>query len=282
MSRGKIIPIVNQKGGVGKTTTAINLAASLAHYGQESLLIDLDPQANTTGGLGFDKNALEQHVYHVLIDQTPLSSIIKRTSIDKLDLAPTNTDLVGAELELVNAAHREMRLGQAIALYEKDYKYIFIDCPPSLGLLTVNALSAADSVLIPIQCEYFALEGITQLLKTIELIQNTTNRSLTIEGVLLTMHDSRVNLSGQVIDEIKKHFDDKVYQTIIPRNIRLAEAPSYGKPALIYDKASRGCQVYLDLAVEVMEINQGWERIQTPEQLSNPQVGENKQEEVPV
>jgi len=263
MLPGKIIAIVNQKGGVGKTTTAINVSASLAHYGEKSLLIDLDPQANTTSGLGFDKNALDQHIYHVLLGQTSLASIIKQTAIEKLSLAPSNINLIGAELELVSIENREFKLYNALNELQNNYKYLLIDCPPSLGLLTLNALSAADSVIIPIQCEYFALEGLSQLLKTIELIQTNMNTKLTIEGVLLTMYDSRVNLSDQVIEEIKKYFGDKVFNSIIPRNIRLAEAPSFGKPALIYDKASRGAQVYLDLANEIMEINQSWERTES-------------------
>lgn len=277
MLPGKIIAIVNQKGGVGKTTTAINVSASLAHYGEMCLLIDLDPQANTTSGLGFDKNELNQHIYHVLLDQISLSSIIKKTGVEKLYLAPSNINLIGAELELVSIENRELKLYQALNELQDNYKYIFIDCPPSLGLLTVNALSVADSVLIPIQCEYFALEGLSQLLKTIELIQNNINSKLTIEGVLLTMYDSRVNLSGQVIEEIKKHFGEKVFQSIISRNIKLAEAPSYGKPALMYDKASHGAQIYLDLANEIMEINQSWERKEVIYPSAEPKVEEQKE-----
>lgn len=280
MIPGKIIAIVNQKGGVGKTTTAINVSASLAHYGEMCLLIDLDPQANSTSGLGFDKNNLNQHIYHVLLGQTSLSSIIKKTTVEKLYLAPSNINLIGAELELVNIENRELKLYQALNELQDNYKYIFIDCPPSLGLLTVNALTVADSVLIPIQCEYFALEGLSQLLKTIELIQNNINIKLTVEGVLLTMYDSRVNLSGQVIEEIKKHFGEKVFQSIIPRNIRLAEAPSYGKPALVYDKASRGAQIYLDLANEIMEINQSWERGEIIHPAAESKVEEQKEENI--
>ncbi|MFH1378897.1 MAG: AAA family ATPase [bacterium] len=260
MISAKIISIVNQKGGVGKTTTAINLSASLAHYGQKCLLIDLDPQANTTSGLGLNKTSVDQSIYQVILGELPLSSVIRPTGVDNLDIVPSNINLVGAEIELISVENRELSLLRAFQPCQNDYKYIFIDCPPSLGLLTVNALSAADSVIIPVQCEYFAMEGVSQLLQTIELIQKNFNPSLRIEGVVLTMYDCRVNLSGQVIDEIKKFFNDTVFETLIPRNIRLAEAPSFGKPALLYDSASRGAQVYLDLAVEVMEINNTWER----------------------
>jgi chromosome partitioning protein len=260
MASGKIITITNQKGGVGKTTTAINLSASLADYGQECLLIDLDPQGNTTSGLGFDKNNIEKSIYHVLIGETPLSSVIKKTNVEKLDIAPSNIDLVGAELDLVQIENRELKLAQLLKEFTASYKYIFIDSPPSLGLLTLNALSAADSIIIPIQCEYFALEGLSQLLKTIELVKSNLNPTLAIEGILLTMFDSRLNLSDQVIAEIKKYFGDKVFQSIVPRSVRLAEAPSFGKPVFQYDKSSKGTQVYFDLAVEIMELNKDWER----------------------
>lgn len=275
MIPAKIIPIVNQKGGVGKTTTAINLSASLAHYGQKCLLIDLDPQANTTSGLGFNKNTVEESIYNVILGALPLSAVIQKTGIDNLDLIPSNINLVGAELELISLEKRELCLFRAFTSFMDDYKFIFIDCPPSLGLLTVNALSASDSVIIPIQCEYFAMEGVSQLLHTIELIKTNFNPRLAIEGVLMTMYDNRVNLSGQVIEEIKKFFGETVYETLVPRNIRLAEAPSFGKPALLYDRASRGAQVYLDIAVEVMEINKNWERtqIQPPEAQPVGQAG---------
>jgi len=248
----KIIAVANQKGGVGKTTTAINLAASLAHLGQETLLIDMDPQGNTTSGLGVEKRTVGKHIYQVLMDEVPLEDILMPTEMDWLDLAPAHIDLIGAEIELVNTEQREFRLQKALSRFQKVYRYIIIDCPPSLGLLTLNALVAAHAVLVPVQCEYYSLEGLGQLLATIDLIRRGFNPGLSLEGVLLTMYDSRVNLSRQVIDEIKKHFGDKVYSTRIPRTVRLAEAPSYGKPVLLYDKTSRATTVYLDLAREFL------------------------------
>jgi chromosome partitioning protein len=248
----KIIAIANQKGGVGKTTTAINLAASLAHLGQETLLIDMDPQGNTTSGLGIDKSKLEKNIYRVLVDEIPLEDILVTSQPDWLDIAPANTDLIGAEVEMVNIPHREYRLKEALKKFHRVYKYIIIDCPPSLGLLTLNALVAAQAVLIPIQCEFFALEGLGQLLKTIDLVRHGLNKDLALEGVLLTMYDSRVNLSQQVHEEVKKFFGTKVYTIRIPRTVRLAEAPSFGKPALEYDKTSHGSQAYLDVAREFL------------------------------
>jgi len=253
----KIIAVANQKGGVGKTTTAINLAASLAHFGQETLLIDMDPQGNTTSGLGIDKKALDKNVYRVLIDEMKLEDVLRTTELDWLDIAPASTDLIGAEVELVNMQNRELKLKEALGKFQKVYKYVIIDCPPSLGLLTLNSLVAAQSVLIPIQCEYYALEGLGQLLKTVDLIRNSYNPELLLEGVLLTMYDSRMNLSQQVVDEIKKFFGDKVYETRIPRTVRLAEAPGFGKPVLLYDKSCKGTEAYLELAKEFMAIQAG-------------------------
>ncbi len=249
----KIITLVNQKGGVGKTTSAINLAACLAYMGQETLLIDMDPQANTTSGLGVDKDSLESHIYHSLIDNIRLEDILKPTPVQLLDLAPSNQDLTGAEVELVGVENRETRLRDVISKFEKEYKYIFVDCPPSLGLLTLNSLVAADSVIIPMQCEYYALEGVSQLIKTIELVQKNLNPKLEIEGVLFTMFDSRTNLSEQVEQEIRKYFGDKVYDTRIPRAVRLAEAPSYGKPIILYDRYSKGTDAYVGFAKEFIK-----------------------------
>ncbi|MHB9155224.1 MAG: ParA family protein [Endomicrobiales bacterium] len=249
----KIIAVANQKGGVGKTTTAINLAASLAFLGQETLLIDMDPQGNTTSGLGIDrKTIVEKNIYRVLVDEMLLEDVLRTTELDWLDLAPAYVDLIGAEVELVNLPRRELRLKEALAQFHKVYKYIIIDCPPSLGLLTLNSLVAAHSVVIPIQCEYYALEGLGQLLKTIDLIRQSFNPSLELEGVLLTMYDSRINLSRQVIEEVKKFFGDKVYATRVPRTVRLAEAPGFGKPVILYDKTSRGAKAYLDMAREFL------------------------------
>lgn len=249
----KIIAIANQKGGVGKTTTAINFAASLAHLGQETLLIDMDPQGNATSGFGIDRKTLDKHIYHVLIDHAKIEETLRPTEMDWLDIVPSHIDLIGAEVELVNMPEREMRLKAALATLQKMYKYVIIDCPPSLGLLTLNSLAAANSVVIPLQCEYYALEGLGQLLKTIDLIRQNINSGLELEGVLLTMYDGRLNLCDQVIDEVKKHFGDKVYSSLIPRTVRLAEAPSFGKPVITYDRSSRGAGAYLAFAVEFME-----------------------------
>lgn len=255
---GKIITTANQKGGVGKTTTVINLATCLAHYGKSILVIDIDPQANATSGLGIrsDKVA-SKNIYHVLIQNIDIQEAIISTSIDWLELLPSHIDLTGAEVELVSMLNREYRLKNAVEKIKNLYDYILIDCPPSLGLLTVNALACCDSVLVPIQCEYFALEGLAQLLKTINLVQTYVNRQLSIEGVILTMYDSRTSLSAEVAENVKRYFQHKVYKTIIPRGIKAAEAPSYGKPLLYYDKNSKVTQAYLQLAQEILnqEIN---------------------------
>ncbi|MHB8945195.1 MAG: ParA family protein, partial [Bacillota bacterium] len=235
----------------GKTTTAVNLGAALAFLGHRVLVVDTDPQGNTTSGFGVDKKKITQCVYQVLIDDVPMREVVVGTEMTRLDLVPSTIDLAGAEVELVPAMSRETKLKKAMADLRDDYEFVFIDCPPSLGLLTVNALTAADSVLVPIQCEYYALEGLTQLMNTVHLVQNHLNPSLQLEGVVLTMYDARTNLSAQVAEEVKRFFRDKVYRTIIPRNIRLSEAPSYGKPIIAYDPKSKGAEVYTELAKEV-------------------------------
>ncbi len=252
---GKVIAIANQKGGVGKTTTAINLAASLAVLEQKVLIVDADPQANTTSGLGFDTKNIKTGIYECLVDEVNPSSIILNTEIDGLDIIPSSIDLVGAEIEMLNLPKREKILKKVIEKVKDNYDFILIDCSPSLGLITVNSLSAADSVIIPVQCEYFALEGLGKLLNTIKIIQNRLNPDLEIEGFLLTMYDSRLRLSNQVVDEVKKHFQKMVFETIIQRNIKLGEAPSYGKPAILYDADSNGAVTHLNLARELMQKN---------------------------
>lgn len=250
----KIIAITNQKGGVGKTTTAINLSACLGTLGKRVLLIDIDPQGNSTSGVGVSKK-IKNTVYDVLINEVPVEGNIVKTKYDNLYILPANMELAGAEIELVSISSREYKLKEALEDIKAKFDYIYIDCPPSLSLLTLNALTAADTVLVPIQCEYYALEGLGQLMNTIHLVQNSLNRDLKIEGILLTMFDARTNLSIQVVDEVKKYFRNKVYSTIIPRNVRLSEAPSYGKPVIKYAKRCRGAEVYMDLAKEVLGID---------------------------
>ena len=249
---GKIIAVSNQKGGVGKTTTCINLATSLAIVGKKVLLIDFDPQGNTTSGMGVVDQDTLPNIYHALIGERALSDIILSTEIPRLKVVPANVDLSGAEIELVGAMTREMKLKKVIQQIKDKFDLILVDCPPSLGILTVNALVAADSILIPLQCEYYAMEGMSQLLTTINLIRESLNSRLTIEGILPTMYDVRNNISKQVIDEVKLHFKDHVFESIIPRNVRLSEAPSFGKPVFLYDRTSKGAISYLRLAKEMI------------------------------
>ena len=251
---GKVVAVANQKGGVGKTTTTVNLGACLAEMGKRVLLMDLDPQGHVSSGLGVEKSTINSCMYDVVINNVPLRDIIIPTAFKNLWLAPSTIDLAGAELELVPVISRETRLREALAGYRGQYDFLFIDCPPSLGLLTVNALTAADTLLVPIQCEYYALEGLSQLMNTIHLVRTHLNPDLQLEGVLLTMYDSRTNLSSQVEDEVKKYFRDKVYRTIIPRNVRLSEAPSHGLPIISYDPKSKGAEVYSELAKEVIGV----------------------------
>lgn len=247
-----MIALANQKGGVGKTTSSVNLSSSLAFLGKKVLLVDIDPQGNASSGVGVNKGEIEHCIYDVLVDDVAIQDVLQKTDLDNLNVIPATIQLAGAEVELVPAISREIRLKKAIDSIRDDYDYVIIDCPPSLGLLTLNALTAADSVLIPAQCEYYALEGLSQLLNTIRIVQKHLNEDLQIEGVLLTMLDARTNLGIQVIEEVKKYFQNKVFNTIIPRNVRLSEAPSHGKPILLYDAKSKGAEVYLELAKEVV------------------------------
>jgi chromosome partitioning protein len=251
---GRIIAIANQKGGVGKTTSAVNLAASLAAAEKRTLLVDADPQSNATSGVGIERDRLRLTLYEVLIDGRPLNDVIRRAiHFPLLDVAPASRDLVGAEVELVSRPHRESIMRRVLETVRANYDYILIDCPPSLGMLTLNMLTAADAVLIPIQCEYYALEGLSQLLNTVRLVQRSFNARLAIDGVLLTMYDARLNLSKQVADEAKEYFGARMFKTVIPRNVRLAEAPSFGKPILMYDIGSIGAQTYLSVAEELIQ-----------------------------
>ncbi len=252
---GKTIAIANQKGGVGKTTTAINLAASLAVLEKKVLLIDADPQANATSGSGFDVKNVKTSIYECLIDEVNPNDIVLNSDIEGLDLLPSHIDLVGAEIEMLNMPNRERMLKAVIDKIDKKYDYILVDCSPSLGLITVNALTAADSVMIPVQCEYFALEGLGKLLNTIKIIQGRLNPELEIEGFVLTMYDSRLRLSNQVVEEVRRHFQQMVFDTIVQRNTKLSEAPSFGKPVIMYDAESKGSLNYLNLAREVLQKN---------------------------
>ena len=249
---GRIISIANQKGGVGKTTTAVNVSAILAKRGKKVMLIDADPQGNASSGLGLEKET-ENSLYDVLINDVDLESTLQDTTIKTLEVCPSNMNLAGAEVELVSQMSREQRLKEKLDVIKDDFDFIIIDCPPSLGLITLNAFTASDSVLIPVQCEYFALEGLGQLLNTINLVKKHLNKSLEVEGAVLTMYDMRTNLSNQVVKEVKRYFEDKVYKTVIPRNIKLSEAPSYGMPITLYDPKSKGARAYEKLAREIMK-----------------------------
>jgi chromosome partitioning protein len=263
---GKVIALANQKGGVGKTTTAINLAASLAVLEYKVLIIDADPQANATSGVGFDVRNVKTSIYECIIDELDPRKIILNTEIPGLDLIPSHIDLVGAEIEMLNLPNREKVLRHVIEKIRDDYDFILIDCSPSLGLITVNALTAADSVIIPVQCEYFALEGLGKLLNTIKIIQTKLHPELEIEGFLLTMFDSRLNLSNQVQEEVKKHFQEMVFESVIQRNIKLSEAPSYGQPAILYDATSKGASSYMNLARELLQ-NNGMTKLKNSEKI---------------
>ncbi|MEX0684920.1 MAG: AAA family ATPase [Balneolales bacterium] len=252
---GKIISVANQKGGVGKTTSAVNLAASLAALEHSTLLLDIDPQSNSTSGVGIDTKSVDQSIYEVLVNGVDINNSILSTEMPNLSIVPAHINLVGAEIEMVDKPRRENILRDALGSLKTKYDFIIIDCPPSLGLLTINALTASDSVLIPVQCEYFALEGLGQLLNTIKIVRQHLNTTLQIEGVVLTMYDSRTRLSNQVAEEVKRYFDDRVFKTVISRNVRLAEAPSFGKPVLLYDSISMGSKNYLSLAREIITQN---------------------------
>ncbi len=251
----KIVAIVNQKGGVGKTTTAVNLTAALGSKGYKILLIDIDPQGNSTSGFGINKRSLEKSSYNVLIGSCKANDAIIKTDYSNVYVMPSSMDLAGAELELVEIEKRESKLKNALAAIRDDYDFIMLDCPPSLGLITLNGLCAADTLMVPIQCEFYALEGLSQLISTVRTVKRLYNPYIEIEGVLLTMYDGRLNLTQQVVDEVKKCFPKKVYSTFIPRNVRLSEAPSYGQPVMYYDKSSKGTHAYSDLADEFLKLN---------------------------
>ena len=253
---GKIVSIANQKGGVGKTTTSINLSTILAKKGKKVLMIDADPQGNASSGVGIDREDIELSTYDILINENELEDIVKKTNIKNLDICPSNINLAGAEVELVSVMSREHRLKEKLDIVKDDYDFIIIDCPPSLGLITLNAFTASDSVLIPVQCEYYALEGLGQLLNTISLVKKHLNKDIEIEGALLTMYDIRTNLSNQVVKEVKNYFNDKVYKNVIPRNVKLSEAPSYGMPISIYDPRSKGAKSYEKFAKEFLKNNE--------------------------
>ena len=257
----KVIAIANQKGGVGKTTTAVNLSSCLAYKGKKVLIVDIDPQGNTTSGLGIDKKTISKSIYDVLINDESIENTFVNTVVDNLVLSPSNIQLAGAEVELVSVISRENRMKMALAAIKDKFDFILMDCPPSLGLLTVNSLTASDTVLVPIQCEYYALEGLSQLMNTVKLVQKHLNPALDVEGVVLTMFDARTNLSLQVVDEVKKYFRNKVYRTVIPRNVRLSEAPSFGLPIIMYDPKSKGSECYLELAEEVIEYSEEVNRV---------------------
>lgn len=250
MSVGTVVAIANQKGGVGKSTTAINLGAGLAFQGERILIIDLDPQGNTSSGLGIDRSTIEASTYEVLVDESPIEDVLEPTSVKGLHVVPATIELAGAEIELVSMFSREQKLKQALANVDGEYDFVLIDCPPSLGLLTINGLAAADEVLIPIQCEYYALEGVSQLTRNIELVQGSLNPQLQIEGVVLTMFDGRTTLAADVVEQVRSHFAETTYRTVIPRTVRLSEAPSYGEPIEAYDDMSRGAIAYRELARE--------------------------------
>ncbi|MDP4091919.1 MAG: AAA family ATPase [Bacillota bacterium] len=257
----KIIAIANQKGGVGKTTTAVNLSSCLAYKGKKVLLIDVDPQGNSTSGLGIDKQTISKSIYDVLINDVAIEETLIKTQVDNLMLSPSNIQLAGAEVELVSVISRETRMKMALEDIKSKFDFILIDCPPSLGLLTINSLTAANTILVPIQCEYYALEGLSQLMNTVKLVQRHLNPALDVEGVVLTMFDARTNLSIQVVEEVKKYFRNKVYRTVIPRNVRLSEAPSFGLPIILYDPKSKGAECYIELAEEVIDLTEEENRV---------------------